>query len=213
VAAGGILTGLLVPDLAQTKSKLLENACLANLKQWGMINQLYAEDYRGVTFSDDNWANYNSALNSYWGTLPSNAAKLARVCPAVAVNYSLNDIIVAGVVPPGYSMTRPNGNYANGSYVILPGRFYVRLAGIPRPDEYALMFDSDGTFHVSSADFFSHMVNVTNRHQGVINVLFADMHVQSVTSAFCQTQSIAGTHSPWFASENPTNSSFVIQYY
>jgi hypothetical protein len=87
VGMGAVLTGLLLPELSQTRSKLLEQACVSNLRQWGMVIYMYAKDNNdyfwasctagdggcpdGVTGWDQNWANAASTLNSYWGKIPT----------------------------------------------------------------------------------------------------------------------------------------------
>ena len=50
VGVGAILSGVLVADFSQVRVKLLQQTCAANLKQWGMAFALYAQDYRGNLF-------------------------------------------------------------------------------------------------------------------------------------------------------------------
>ena len=63
VAIGGVLTGLVLADLSQDRSKQQQEACAVNLKQWGTVFQMYAHDYnsaimiyyRGQTNFNPNW--------------------------------------------------------------------------------------------------------------------------------------------------------------
>ena len=48
VAVGAILTGTLLPSLSENRQKMLQAACASNLKQWGMVFQLYAGDFNGT---------------------------------------------------------------------------------------------------------------------------------------------------------------------
>ncbi len=211
-AAGAILAGLLAPDLTQTQGRLMEDACVANLRHWGMAIYLYAQDNRGVTCDSFNPLSSLSAYAAYFPNRSTasqpNGIQWMRMCPAVPSSYSGT----AGF-PPNYATTRPCGNVGN-NYTVIANQVWVKLQGIPRPDEYALMMDA-GTFTpIYYANLYSSVSPAFGRHPGGgINVLFADLHVSMVTSNFCRTQSMAGAHSPWFASQTPSNTSFVISYY
>src|ERR1035437_4968743 len=50
MAVGVMLAGVLVADLSQTRMKLLQQACAANLKQWGMAIDLYSQDFGGTYY-------------------------------------------------------------------------------------------------------------------------------------------------------------------
>jgi prepilin-type processing-associated H-X9-DG protein len=220
VAMGSILTGLILPDLSQTRSQLLEQACIANLKHWGMVVYLYAQDSGGWTYNGSTPQSvgvsnpHNPAIPGgylpYWS---ANMQVAARVCPAVASTMTPTQLASASSI--SYSFTRPNGNTSNGGWGAIPNQTCVRIPGIPRPDEYALMMDADGQggFVVTSGTFYNYTSDILSRHQGVVNVLFADMHVAQATGSTLLTMRNANTLSPWFASQTPSNSNIVIQYY
>src|SRR5437867_3332506 len=69
VAVGGILAALLLPNLDQAHAKLLQQACAANMKQWGMAIDMYSQDYNGTilyaTVSGVSWDDSSSPLWRY----------------------------------------------------------------------------------------------------------------------------------------------------
>jgi type II secretory pathway pseudopilin PulG len=70
VAVGGILVSVLVADLSQTRQKLLQQACAANMKHWGMAISMYADDYNGTIFYDSgglHFSDVGSPLQGYFG--------------------------------------------------------------------------------------------------------------------------------------------------
>src|ERR1035437_2750867 len=52
IAIIAILAGLLLPALAASKRKAQQAACFSNLKQWGLAQMLYANEYEDGIVSD-----------------------------------------------------------------------------------------------------------------------------------------------------------------
>jgi prepilin-type N-terminal cleavage/methylation domain-containing protein len=64
-----ILAALLLPALAKGKQEAQKAGCLSNLKQWGMSEQMYADDYKGFLPTDG-----MGDSEDYDGTLPYGSA-------------------------------------------------------------------------------------------------------------------------------------------
>src|ERR1043166_5926269 len=82
IAIIAILAAMLLPTLAKAKEKAHRVACLNNLRQFNLANQMYVTDHRGRS------VDYNSAqglwidrLMLYAGSRQTTNAGL-RVCPA-----------------------------------------------------------------------------------------------------------------------------------
>src|ERR1017187_7985157 len=87
IAVGAILGGVLVADLSQTRAKLLQQACAANMKHWGMAFSMYADDYNGTFYYDVggiHFTDVGSPLQRYFGGSSDTLATLRtmRACPA-----------------------------------------------------------------------------------------------------------------------------------
>src|SRR5664279_1425577 len=95
IGVGSMLAGLLMADLTQAKSKLLQQACAANMKQWGMAFSLYSQDYNGTFYYSVAGADWddvflsNNPPNPYLRYLGGGNLALTirsmRICPARAV--------------------------------------------------------------------------------------------------------------------------------
>src|ERR1019366_1566855 len=66
MGVGVILASVVAADLDQARMKLLQQACAANLKQWGMAFSMYADDYNGTIYYDVSGIHYDDG-----GALPS----------------------------------------------------------------------------------------------------------------------------------------------
>jgi prepilin-type processing-associated H-X9-DG protein len=182
VAIGAVLTGLALADLSQDRSKLLQEACASNLKQWGMVFQMYAHDYNGVimvnyrgqTNYNPNWYDSRGVYAKYWSTnkvvnSESQARMMkAKLCPAMQLTTPPTD----GTIP-GYSMIRPEP--------ATPDFRGFYLKDVKKPSELLVMVDSVPTNSLAyiggNGGGVSDVLAATNRHSGGANLLFCDGHV------------------------------------
>ena len=180
VAVCAVLFTLLVPTVIETRSKLLQQACAANLKQWGTAFYMYSQDYRGSV--------YFGTANPLWVTVSSNPSSASpyigylggtrnaggtwqtfggiqemRQCPVVR--------LASGLQGATYAMIRPSPVMAN--------IFWYQLNGVKHPGSMIMMLDADGTkFVIAGSSFLDPSVTgATNRHSGGVNALFADFRV------------------------------------
>jgi len=158
LGVGAILSGVLGADLNQAKSKLLQQACAANLKQWGMAIDLYAQDYDGsyYYFAEVNNVNFDDTSSPYLkyfgggsqlGGVIQAKMRSMRYCPEVASRMTQNQINSTSLHT--YSMTIPivrdlRRGYIN--YDASPGvdanNLSFPLGRAATPSQYLLMIDS-----------------------------------------------------------------------
>jgi prepilin-type processing-associated H-X9-DG protein len=183
VALGGILATLLLPNLDQARAKLLQQACAANMKQWGMAIDMYSQDYRGAIYysgpSGVEWDDVNSPYGRYLcnGTNSVGIMRMMRICPARAAVRSQQDVInnSAGLY---YSYTIPIGRYRRGLaysdadspsstnpyYDSNTGTYWPNLKSVPKPSKYLLMIEGKGnTIRCGSTSLHD---AVTQTHSG-----------------------------------------------
>jgi len=182
VAIGAVLTGLALADLSQDRSKLLQEACASNLKQWGTVFQMYAHDYNGVimvnyrgqTNYNANWYSSLGVYAKYWSTnkvVNSESQALmmkAKLCPAMQLTTPPADSTI-----PGYSMIRPEP--------ATPDFRGFYLKDVKKPSELLVMVDYIPTNSLAyiggNGGGVSDVLAATNRHSGGANLLFCDGHV------------------------------------
>ena len=210
IAIIGILAAMLLPALNRARAKARLAACVNNEKQWGVAYQLYADDYAGIiyysTSGGGNFDDNNSPYASYLGGGdPTSRMRLMRACPAVRGHYSDAAIVNQVGIPHAslhtYSMpiaTIPSGSQAYAA--IKPdnsGFLGWSIKSLPKPAEFLIMLDAKGntlncgklvdavtTLNSSSGD----SISAIERHQGGVNCLFGDFHVEYVSLPRLQVQ-------------------------
>jgi len=209
IAIIAILAALLLPALARAKEKAQKIQCLNTLKQYGIAAQMYANDhndfYPGDYFSSGHmWANMLSPYiggKQFTGADATDETKLDTYfkgykffqCPAIRdatikpLHYIINDLDIPA------NQAQPN--------LFLETLFH-KLSNIPRPVEVGYLTEIGETWAKGKGYVNWNLWNPTTttfdirnqanavttarmmhkkekRHNGQVNVLFFDTHVES----------------------------------
>jgi prepilin-type processing-associated H-X9-DG protein len=215
LTVGTILGSVLVADLVQDRAKLLQQACAANMKQWGMAIGMYLDDYNGVIYYDAGGAHFTDSFSPIWkyfGTTSSLTPTVLslRACPARVGLGPFGPLKGYEIVVGQY---RHGLTYANADQGTSPyfrgGNYWPDLKSVPVPAQYLLMTECYNTVHagevltrVSSPATGSNVdpLPPLARHGGAVNCLFGDFHVELVSSNKIAQQNFLGgpNGNPWF---------------
>ena len=213
-----VLTSVLAADLTQARMKLLQQACAANMKQWGLAFDLYSQDYNGTFYYDVlglHFDDNHSPLEFYFGTIDSGHTKLhtMRVCPAVAAAGNA-DMLIAHSYNMPIGTYRKGSVYANANATGSPffdgWNYWPNLKSCPNPSQYLMLIECNGyTLHcgglvsaVSTVATFGDPVPAINRHGGAVNCLFGDFHIELISAQVISNEDAISCTSlpgnPWF---------------
>ena len=86
IAIIALLMGILMPALQRVKKQAKAAACQSNVRQWGLIFQLYTHDNEGELPQSITWGSV-TAQRAYWivATLPYYQDKKIRLCPSTKI--------------------------------------------------------------------------------------------------------------------------------
>jgi len=206
----GILASLLVPMLTKARSSARRAGCASRLKQWGLAFQMYSQDYQGWLFTTKHWEStefndhgkkVSNVYARYLGKATSDTIIQMRNCPNAIEGMSVTQLKAENRY--GYSMNWPNLKFSDG-YKLAPEDAYggasYRLDKIPRPAEFLLLVDSDGTYYrVRSGELKGFVSPILDRHVSGVNILRADQHVDFVTFEEIERQSaLPDDQNTWF---------------
>ncbi len=189
IAIIAILAAMLLPALNSAREKGRQASCISNLKQIGLANLQYANDY------NDFWVIMKSAHVDRWpqymaGVLGNYLPLSVCTCPSTGQKMTgLTDYY------KGYGIRW----YANNSMVVddeqnQPGfvsngwcQWYVKLSSMKNPSSYLMMADAakQTNLMANGPEFYRNASGeyyVTLRHSGRTNALFLDGHVTSPDS-------------------------------
>jgi prepilin-type processing-associated H-X9-DG protein len=222
VGVVAVFSVALAADLTQTRGKLLQQACAANMKQWGLAFDLYSQDYNGVFYYDVGGLHFDDSAGSpverYLGNVDPRYGLMRsmRICPAVAARH-LDPAFV-------HSYSMPIGTYRKGIvyanadqpaspyYGNVDAPYWPNLKSCPNPSKFLLLIDSNGhTLHCGGllsavwtvpVGTDADQVPAIYRHGGSVNCLFGDFHVELVTAETITNQNAITCNSPsgnpWF---------------
>jgi prepilin-type N-terminal cleavage/methylation domain-containing protein/prepilin-type processing-associated H-X9-DG protein len=215
IAIIGILAGMLLPALNRARAKARLTACVNNEKQWGVGFQLYADDFGGMLFYSLKSVNFDDVDSPYCDYLGGGEKtarmRLMRLCPAVRGRMTQDQIVASGVHT--YSMAvgqAPSGGaYGDISQDSKSGFTGWNIKSLPKPAEFLMLIDSSGNtlkcgglvnavtkINATSGD----SITAIDRHQGGVNCLFGDFHVEYVTLQKLRVQDGVDCKkgNPWF---------------
>ena len=222
---GSLLAGLLLADLTQERAKLLQQACAANMKHWGMAFDLYAQDYNNRLYYDVFGHHWDDPSSLPWtnpyvrymgGDNSTISVRTMRICPARIGQTDFNTT---------HSYSIPIGSYKKGiiyRHADMTGSpfwaddtssYFPSLQFLPQPSSYLLLIEGNGntlycgdllntTTHLHSGTGGDTVPAIANHGGGGVNCLFGDFHVEFVSSTVitnADTGCTGSTANPWFA--------------
>ena len=218
IAIIAILAALLLPALANAKSRAKATLCLNNLRQIGIAMRMYADDDENGLLPD----NAHAALTNSWiytlGPFLGEVDKI-RACPADPISEQRLAQKGTSYVMNEYTSTLALDPFG---FPIPGANDFRKLDAIPRPSDTITVFEisdaqgaSTGQDHTHSRNWLAGWGAVTSdiqpdRHRpggtqgdhsaGGANYLFADAHVESLRAAPLKAQITGGTN---FAEPRP----------
>jgi prepilin-type N-terminal cleavage/methylation domain-containing protein/prepilin-type processing-associated H-X9-DG protein len=223
VAIIGVLAALLLPALSRSMQRAHQIHCVHNLSQIGIGIQNFAADnhayptYRGGTNDDDNsglWFHQIERGGFDNSKPPKNFFdEGVWLCPSAKIDnfnssYGYNTF---GVAPVGYtgsaSKTPQNiplgfEGFYNGRLPLMP----VKESEVANPSDIMIVADSANgglDFMRQDLNYLEQKHNASARHQGKLNVVFCDGHVESPPLPFLFTDTSDAALSRWNRDHQP----------
>lgn len=173
LAVLGILAAILFPVVSSAVASSRSSRCMSNLRQLGSGVQLYANDHNGL-FPANGGSKESPQL---WGQ---------RIAPYVGIDF-LGPVNQGKLPPDPFSCPEEHDMTMTGSHrshysknIELNGSpsGTVKVTQIPYPEKTFLLADSLGR-DMS----YLYEKSFAPRHDGKANVIFVDMHVESLDPA------------------------------
>jgi len=173
IAIIAILAAILFPVFARAREKARQASCLSNLKQLGLADQMYAQDY------DERLVRRNSGANC------NAASRTNGLAPHALYPYVKNVqmyICPSRTTPAGFCSNCSTASLAlmaRSSYNVNCRRGDPAMGDLRRPAELFALGDSyGGNYWRANNDYVGCDCGVLDMHNDGINVAFCDGHAK-----------------------------------
>ncbi|MFO8081404.1 MAG: DUF1559 domain-containing protein [Armatimonadota bacterium] len=179
IAIIAILAAILFPVFARAREKARQTSCLSNLKQIGLAETMYQQDYDETTGTYIQGAPSGVSSDYSWIDLLMPYVNNTQLfeCPSAENGYRTDDVGALGSYGANISDTDVPG---------LSGKDYLychrKVASFQAPSETAIFADTVGThyFRYNSNDIQA----MDFLHNGGANVAYLDGHAKWVSEGF-----------------------------
>jgi len=170
IAIIAILAAILFPVFARAREKARQTSCLSNLKQIGLAEQMYQQDYDERTASYQSHPaaasdyNFRAMLDPYMNN------EQIWACPSDDAAHSYG---------PNITQTVSNGSTGH-TYLYC----FRKVASFKVPAETAIFTDTGGSWWRYNTG--GYLERMDFRHNGGANVAYLDGHAKWVSEGFVQ---------------------------
>ncbi len=203
IAIIGILAAMLLPALNKARTKAYQAACITNVKQWGLAENMYADDWDGKLYYDVgglHFTDVTTPLLQYIGSAnPDQKVRVMRACPARAgrvpgASYGSTKgyEMVSGTFRKGAKYQDANSSVTgNPFWDYNSNTYWPTLKNCPSPSQFILLVECYNT--VGAGSISSKVTAKASStgpvdevppiqwHNSVINCLFGDFHAEAQT--------------------------------
>lgn len=206
IAIISIIAAILFPVFAKAREKARQTACLNNLKQMGLSLMQYVQDYDEtypLTFYASSDATGACNMSSFQLLEPYQKSSLLLICPSdpIPLDYTAGSATFSALIGhlyPGPCHTgvdvthmsyQPNMQLIDvgdtnilitGSLTAPTGRSVHKMSEVQFPADTAAFYEASLALGGGTAGLTPYDMPVQPRHNGVLNVAWADGHASLV---------------------------------